>query len=81
MGVWLPSDDIVHDVRGPPDPRAGGSRPSMIDDHGQLIGDPGQLLAVRVPSGHVSRYAPAVPRVPRYTTLQTLGLGVIVYRC
>ena len=53
---------------------------SGFGDPGLLIGDPGQMLAVRVPTGHVSRYASAVLRVPRYTTLQTHGLGVVVCR-
>ena len=53
---------------------------SGFGDPGLLIGDPGQLLAVRVPMGHVSRYASAVLRVPRYATLPAHGLGVVVCR-
>ena len=63
VGVRLPTDAVVHDVRDPSDPRAGGHRSSMIDVPGQLIGVQRQLLAVRVPSGHVFRRAYATPRV------------------
>ena len=53
---------------------------SGFGDTGLLIGVPGQMLAVRVPTGHVSRCASAVPSVPRYAALSSRGLGVVVCR-